>query len=641
MRHCGYILVLTLGLLATVSCSREILEVDSDVNREQVPVQFSLALEGRQNTTKANITVLTEMSNTTSPENSNFRGMENIRVLPFAPQRSIQAGDVAIGKLRTLPAISSNIDDAAFTGSMYHTGLVRNIRAHLYPNAYALFPEGTGSMMVYGNAVRENYNQTPAVKHLYGSLIEEGFDAQSTNLPVDGISFSPDPIYTGSISPVASSMADILSEIASAVSYTQVYYYYFNGAWHEGRYAVSWNENVADAVLREYYRWFTGNGELMTGAGSSVEYLLTNLYGRLLRFQSDDEEQFFHVAAGGVPCPAVLTEGGDDTFTYALLYDGLCDAILKRFRNLENAQLISINLTNTVRFTNPDMRTYPANLGLPSGAAVLRWNGLRFVVVTEGLDGIAAIDHYCYMPPLYYIGNTTLSTSGFIDVYDQYTSQASSWNQVLSAYRQGKVVRVTTRSVALDQPLQFAPGMLLATIRATASYLPDNDGNNCSVTGTNFPVTGILLGNQHKQNFDFTPDPDAPEYFLYDNQISGVYLTISESKDFRTLVLPTPLDQDVLFFVEMRNDSGATFTGAEGLILPGSYFYLAGKLEKSDDPAYPRVFMQDYCTTVHCVVSSLENAHVAVPEMGKSQLVMGVQSTLNWVMSASSYVVLD
>lgn len=642
MRNCTIIRLLLLGLLAAVSCSREQLGTGADGSREEIPVQFSLALESKQTSTKANVSTLTELANTTTAA-GNFRGMENIRVLPFDHQRTVQDGDVSVGRLRSLPDISSSIDEAAFVGSTFHQGLVRNIRAHLYPNAYAIFPAGTGSVLVYGTAFQENQSQNQATKHLYGSLIEEGFDEEEVNLPVDGISFSPDPIYTGTISPVASSMADILSEIATAVSYTQVYYYYFNGAWREGRIAVSWNENVADASLKQYYRWFTGDGELMTGAGSSVEYLLTNLYGRLTRFESDDDDQFFHVA-GGVSYPAVLTEGGDDTFTYARLYNGLRDAILQRYRNLENAQFISIGTSNAVRFTSPEMRLYPTNLGLPSGSAVLRWNGLRYVVVTEGLDGIAAIDHYCYMPSLYYIGNTTLSTSGAIDLYDQYTAEAGSWSQVLSAYRQGKVVRKTTRSVALDEPLQFATGMLQATVRATATYLPDNDDDprtNCTVTGTNFPVTGILLGSQHRQYFDFTPDPEATEYFLYDNQISGVYLTIAESADFRTLVLPTPLDEDVLFFLELRNDSGAAFTGAEGLILPGNYFYLAGKLEKSDDPAFPRVFMSDYCTTVHCVVSSLANAHVAVPEMGKSQLVMGVQSTLNWVMSASSYIVLD
>ena len=343
----------------------------------------------------------------------------------------------------------------------------------------------------------------------------------------------------------------------------------------------------------------------------------------------------------------MLTEAGTDTFTYAVLYNGLCNEILRRFHDLEDRGLIIVHSDDTVTFNserNPDLYAYPVSMGLPAGSAVLRWNGLRFVVVSEGLDGIAAMDNYCYMPPLYYFANTQLSTSGDNDIYKTYTSEMTDWSQLLGQYRQGSVVRASTRAVALNEPLQFATGLLVATVRASSPYLPDGDDDprtNCSVSGTHFPITGILLGGQYKQSFDFTPDTSGSEYYLYDNMISGVYLTATQSAPFRTLVLPTPEDQDIYFFLELRNDSGATFTGAEGLIRPGHYFYLAGKLEKSDNPDFPQVFMQDHYTSVNCQVSSLENAHVAVPEMGTAQLVVGVQTATNWTMAASSYVVLD
>ena len=106
-------------------------------------------------------------------------------------------------------------------------------------------------------------------------------------------------------------------------------------------------------------------------------------------------------------------------------------------------------------------------------------------------------------------------------------------------------------------------------------------------------------------------------------------------------MLKTPVDREVYFYLELRNDSGATFSGAEGMIYPGNYFYLAGKLVKPADSPFPSIFLQDHYTTTRCVVSSLENAHIAIPELDNPQLVMGVQTTLNWIMAASSYVVLD
>ena len=429
----------------------------------------------------------------------------------------------------------------------------------------------------------------------------------------------------------------------SAVSYTQIYYYRRSGIWHTASVAVAWNDNVGDPILRDYFRWITGDSQLMTGAGSNLEYMLTSLYRRLCNFHSLEEDPYLHTV-GGVQYTAVLTEGGDDGFTYAHLYDGLRDVLLARFDDLLEAGDIRIDSEGAVSFSSGTLKDYPRSLGLPAGAASLRWRGLNFAPAAEGLDGIAPIDRFCYMPSLYYYASTTLSTSEDREIYKKYTKDMQSWSSILSQYRLGKVVNTSTRSVALDEPLQYACGMLVATVRATSTSLPDNDGDDrtaCSATGTNFPVTGIILGGQFRQNFDFSPDLSGNEYNLYDRNISGVYLTTAESADMRTLVLPTPANRDIYFYLELRNDSGTAFTGAEGIILPGQYFYLAGKLEKSTDASFPSVFMQDHLTTAHCTVSSMENAHICVPEMGNPQLMLGVQTRTNWTMAASSYVILD
>ena len=642
-------------LLCLLSCSHKGIDgVDDSAARELVPVEFAFSLEGAESATKANTSILTELDNTEDDVN-HFRGIENIRVLAFSAdteETEVTEGMLTISPIRPLPPIAGIWDRTAVSGNAYHTGLVRNIRAHLYANDAAAFPEGTSHVVLYGNAGRVARGTVQEEKHLNGSLIEDGLDAEdapSGHYRTSGVSFSPDPIYTGVVSPQATQIAQLLTGIASAVTYTPTYIYYINEEWVEGHNSITWNENVSETSLRQYFRWFTGDGELMTGAGVSVEYMLSNLYGRLLRFNSDDDEQYQHIV-GGVAYPTYTEDEEHNRvpFTYGHLYNGLRQEILRHFTDLENYHQLDLDPENYKVTIPEELRNYPVSLGLPAGAAVLRWNGIKYVVVTEGLDGIAAMDHYCYMPPLYYYVNTPVSASQEKDLSALYTESTGSWAQVLNAYRDGRTVRATTHSLALDRPIVYATGMLVATVQASASLLPDNDDDsrtNCSVTGTNFPVTGILLGSQYKQRFNFTPYEDETEYFLYDNQLGDVYLTTAKSHDFRTLVLPTPQDEDVLFFLEFRNDSGATFTGAEGLVLPGNYFYLAGKLEKPTaediENNLDRVFMSDHYTQVNCVVSSFENAHVAVPEVGNSQLVVGVQTSMNWVMSASSYVVLD
>lgn len=203
-------------------------------------------------------------------------------------------------------------------------------------------------------------------------------------------------------------------------------------------------------------------------------------------------------------------------------------------------------------------------------------------------------------------------------------------------------------AVALDNPLQYATGLLSATVQASALSIPDKKGKMISVSGINFPVTGIILGGQHPQRFNFTPISSSREYYLYDNQVSGIYLTQNKSASFRTLSLQTIDSHDVYFCLELRNSSGSAFTGADGVIYPGSNFYLAGKLvyqegtDQNGQPvAFPAVFMQDYVTKVNCVIPSLENAMVAVPELDNPQLLIGVQTEMNWIMSTGSYVVLN
>ena len=197
--------------------------------------------------------------------------------------------------------------------------------------------------------------------------------------------------------------------------------------------------------------------------------------------------------------------------------------------------------------------------------------------------------------------------------------------------------------------------MLVVTIKAGKQMLPDNDASAltyCLAEGKNFPVTGIIVGGQYRQKYDFTPDATTTEYYMYDDQMPQdnnhkpkVFLTTEKSEEIRTLVFPTIIASDVYFFLEFRNDSGEPFTGAEGIIMPGSHFYLAGKLEKpsATDIAegLKSVIMPDHFTTVNCVVSTMENAHISVPELGNPQLALGLQTETSWINSAASYIVLD
>ncbi len=132
---------------------------------------------------------------------------------------------------------------------------------------------------------------------------------------------------------------------------------------------------------------------------------------------------------------------------------------------------------------------------------------------------------------------------------------------------------------------------------------------------------------------------------MYDSKVPvGTYVNTAPSAAFRTLALPTPLEGSVYFYLELRNDSEKSFHGADGIIPPGSYFYLAGEIpapsQTDVDKGVNRVFMQGRYTQISCQVESLKNAYLCIPQIGNPELRLGVQTKTNWFFSPSTYVVL-
>ncbi len=604
-----------------------------------VSVEFSFSFrEMNPLTTKADYSQITELDPISGV--ATFRGLEGIKVIPFSTgsKNLVVADSRAIGVPRGLPSISGSQDTEAYTDGAFHEGIISSNHSHFYPRGTISFPANTSSVLVYGRAPRLAASTPVKEKMLNGSLLEEGLDGLDYRR-ARAIFFTPDPIFTVETASDAQDVADLLNSVAKGAVYEMDDYYWITDRWESSKASVSWDASVGDDDLEAWFREFTGNGDAVPGNGRHLKARLTTLKQHLDGYNSTEATVYTHEDNG--PRDAKFSnDNGSASITYGYLYNQLREMLLTRV----NAALAQDILTDDVNDED-----FPVKTGLPSGSVVFLWNDATgFSLKTEGLDGWIPTTHYCYMPSLYYYVNTNLSVSYDRYIYEKYN--LDTWEEVLAQYSDGKVVTGKINAVALDRPLQYACAMLLATVKAEATTLPDNDGNagtNCNATGTNFPVTGIVLGSQFKQNFDFTPlvdddTQDALEYYMYDGEVKGLYLTTTKSAQLRTLVLPTPVARDVFFYLELRNDSGAAFTGKDGVILPGCRFYLAGKLAgPSQNAAKNRVFMPDYYTQVDCTVETLANAYLSIPQGGDPQLALGVQCVTNWYYSHGSYVVFD
>lgn len=298
---------------------------------------------------------------------------------------------------------------------------------------------------------------------------------------------------------------------------------------------------------------------------------------------------------------------------------------------------------------------FPASLGLPDGAAAVRWDGEKFVaeVSNTSLADINGIDRFAYPAELYYYGNSRIKTSNIDNRKTSYIDQ--NWSDVLADYEyDNSAVGPNTQAVAIIEPLQYAVANLQITLKQTENYLEDAKGTNVVVGTNKFPLTGIIVGGQLPVGFDFKPTTSYPVYseadmkYIYDNQLPELYLSSAPDapKATNTLVLQTYDNKKVSIALEFINNSDTDFEGIGGKIYRGTKFYLAGEVDPSEFSEDPRteirdrVFTQDYTTTLSMKVTGLAKAYNVVPNLLSPRLELGIELVTKWVSTTPEEVIL-
>ena len=154
----------------------------------------------------------------------------------------------------------------------------------------------------------------------------------------------------------------------------------------------------------------------------------------------------------------------------------------------------------------------------------------------------------------------------------------------------------------------------------------------------------MLIGGQPdalKWNFKPASD-DTRTMTVYDKNVISVTAgyNITETKNY-TLVLEntrTAGDADkVNVAIELTNNSGGDFYGADGIIKAGATFYLVGQLDLTNlgtngknDSNRTSIFEQDYTTVATFTISSLKNAYNCIPDLRGTQLSLGLAVDLEW-----------
>ena len=492
-----------------------------------------------------------------------FRGLTDQRFVAFMVQREVQKGDTPY------PATVSAYDQTAGNNAQFF--FFRGIELSI----------GTRSMLAYAKAKGIS---SKTGKDQNGSTVAN----YPANMAPSGITFSPERIFTGSIITTsgeksdAEKIADYLTTIANTTG------------WAEFS-----NQDLRDN--------FIGKGSvaptLIAGSSASVQAYVNKLKGEL------------------------------DKLGNASLKDAIETNINKSFPS-----------------------DYPASIGLPDGAAALKWEnddtttpGKFVPQTTTALQGVNSMNIFAYPAELCYYVNSLIYTSDNAISHDGYTLETKWKEDVLPHYGTSPgVVSSTTRAVAIKEPLQYGVARLDVTIKAQTTknasnkdILLDGEGNEIEVGSTSFPLTGIIVGGQRQVGFDFKPlsaaDQQSMVYDRYvtkdDNTLAYLRpLTTAEQSatpavqaPVHTLLLQSLDGEDETIILEFENNckdsenKGIAFKGMDGIINPGTKFYLIGTIlkptEEADKDYTKRVFTQDYITTAKIEIGSLSRAYNAVPDL--------------------------
>ena len=598
--------------LSSCSSSDDIADNPTVNNGNAVKTAFTLSVGmpgGNSSSAKANPATRMGEDVTQAQTTPVFRGMDNMTLIPFAGVSTSVASDAS--RLGNSNIILPN----AVANSLTSNQLTKTGNAHVYSDVTV--PLTTNAFLFYAKAIDGTSAgttiSTDADKAKYGTLAATGL---SESKP-ESFTFSPVQIAATLKMDKGNAIATYLTNIANATA--------------AGEGGKAWSAVKADAstaqgkALADLYTAFTG---LSAGSSNNIQAAVQDLYTSLLNIKSSQ-----------------TTEN-----------QGVIDGIIAKITDATYASAAEGKLT----FTDA-VKGYPEDNNLPDGAATVKWENNEFTAQTKSAYTSDAVNvgpmaNYVYPANLWYRANTTIKTDDAAhgDLYgsndNNFTS--TSWTEILSKYaEENGSVKVSTRSIALKNPIQYAVGRLDTKV-TIANTLYDHAGQAVNVEDGGFPITAILVGNQRVANWEFKPkdaSTTATQYTVYDKTMPrNMVASTTGSPVNHTLLLETPEDQPVNIVVEFKNNSGNVFRGHNNELIPaGAKFYMVAQLNPSagtgvtqpDGGSIKNVILQDYVTKANLSINTnndeghdkgLGAAYNVIPDLRTPALSIGLSVDLTW-----------
>ena len=479
-----------------------------------------------------------------------FRGIDHIRLIPFSG-----VPGSASTKLADIISLSS-INALEKPGSVNYK---------VYADQFV--PVGTKNFLFYGKAV-DLYVDQPLTsmndKFKYGVLKYNGL-TESEFSTASSVNFSLEQINTSTEQQQDNAVGRAIIQLMSQLANVTV-----SGSAPENAWSTT-----THSVLAALYKNFIGT---TVYSSNCLALMLDKIYFGLDHVESTD------------PARPLANE----------IRSMIQDACVSGYEPIANTP---VELTS-------DYSGYPANIGLPDGAARCRWNatGLQanmFVDMTANytLGFKVKPTDYCYPAALWYHVSTPIRTSAKKES-GNYSDQTS-WDNVINTIydETNNEVLTGTQSVALVEPVQYAVGRLDTKIQMeSGGTIYDGDGQAVDF-GDGYTLKGLLLGGQNSVNYAFESTGNE-NFCIYDRVMSASNLTFKPGAPTTTpnytLALETKTNQKIFAALELVNN-GQAFKGADGTIPAGGIFYMTVSLDPTtagnyDQNSLNKIIMKDHKT---------------------------------------------
>ena len=572
------------GLGVMSSCSSDDLGNDSTTNpgeTKAVKTQFALNIPRANGGTR--------MSDVNTQAKQNFLGMQDIRMYSFSGNPT-----------------STSTSTATFALAEIASGITADASSKIYSDVSV--PVGTTHFLFYAHAPQ---GTTDADKFAKGVLT---FTAPTTDATATSSISAALVAVKGTDATSQTALLNILNGVAGV-----------NG----------WATEGADTKLGKLYTQYI---KAKAGSANSIRFTLQSLYNSLSGVISAADDAQKTVAEN-------IRKEIDKSFTPTTGTDGYVTLAYKE---------------------GSAYSTYPNNINLPDGAVQLTYAEATktFSYPTSSTLGALTLDaaKICFPASIYYFQSSDLAATAVELDASKWPTSTTAWTGTAAPWLKDATnladgwtsdVKATTRSIAMRQNINYGVANLATTVKCGAASLPDNTdltvtdpsefAGTVAVPKEGFTVTGLLIGGQPtKVGFDFQPTSDA-KYVqtVYDKNFTGIVAMngVASAVNY-TIVLPNDngrgvaKQEKVNVAIELTNNSGVAFRGADGIIPAGGKFYLVGQLNPDaktiEGVTNPAVFMSDYMTTMNLTITSLKSAYNTIPDLRSTKLQLGLSVDLEW-----------